>query len=163
MSVNDLDEAFRLIEKNFDESDIYKGTSKNQHCINEISEILKIRLPETYIQFLKKLGFIRIGYLFIPGIFDDEDLKNSGLGWSVINDRDDLNFPHYLVNIHEIGNGDTYCLDTSQMNEKGECPVVVWPIGGYEQTPILEIVAEDFGAFFLDMVRQQIAYKNSTT
>ena len=49
------------------------------------------------------------------------------------------------------------------MNEEGECPIVSWPLGGYEETPVLEVVAEDFGKFFLDMVEQQIEYEKESS
>ena len=161
MSVNDLDEAFCLIEKKFDEGEKYFGTPCNDIQIKKAESDLGIIFPPSYKVFVSKHGYGGVNSLDIDGVADF-NFQNSGYGgvvWNVLDRRKNFSLPHPIIPIYNLGNGDTYCLDTSQMNEEGECPVVVWPIGGYEQTPILEIVAEDFGAFFLDMVRQQIAYK----
>ena len=45
------------------------------------------------------------------------------------------------------------------MNAENECPVVIWPIGGYEMTPVLEIAAPDFGTWFLDEIKEQVKWK----
>lgn len=62
-------------------------------------------------------------------------------------------FSHHLIPIHTLGNGELSCLDTSQMNEEGECPVVAWYFGATLPNGKLEILAEDFGAFLLEKVR----------
>jgi hypothetical protein len=41
----------------------------------------------------------------------------------------DPSFPQYLIPIHALGNGELSCLDISQMNEEGECPIVAWYFG----------------------------------
>lgn len=62
-------------------------------------------------------------------------------------------FPHSLIPIHALGNGELSCLDTSQMNEDGECPVVAWYFGAILPNGKLEVLAEDFGAFLLEKVQ----------
>lgn len=73
-----------------------------------------------------------------------------------LNDRVKFRRPYHLITLSEIGEGSEYALDLSQMNAANECPVVIWPIGGYEMTPVLEVVAPDFGTWFLEMVKEQI-------
>ncbi|MGL5784474.1 MAG: SMI1/KNR4 family protein, partial [Alphaproteobacteria bacterium] len=87
----------------------------------------------------------------------------TGVVWLNLENRVNFNQPAHLIEVDSVGEGTTYCLDTSQMNESGECPVVAWPLGGYEETPVLEIVSEDFGKFFLDRVEEQIALKTEQT
>ena len=65
----------------------------------------------------------------------------------------DPQFPHTLVPIHALGNGELSCLDTSQMNEQGECPVVAWYFGATLPNGKFEVLAEDFGAFLLEKVK----------
>ena len=65
----------------------------------------------------------------------------------------DPSFPLYLIPIHALGNGELSCLDTSQMNEEGECPVVAWYFGATLPNGKLEVLAEDFGAFLLEKVQ----------
>ena len=165
MSIKNLDEAFRLIEENFDEDECLFSGATNEKLILQSEHALGLSFPHTYRKYVQIKGFGGPGSLLISGVRARQlnEVESTGVVWLNIDARKDLAQPHHLIQIEEIGNGDTYCLDTSQMNEEGECPVVVWPIGGYEQTPILEIVAEDFGAFFLNMIKREIDYKNSTT
>ncbi len=165
MSVQDLERAYELIKLNFSRNEINKSGKKSKLIIEKAEEILEVKLPKTYKFFLIEQGFGGPKDLIIYGLVDDsiENLKSSGFVWGIIEDRKSLEYPHHILRIYDIGDGSTYCLDTSQMNQDGECPVVVWPLGGYEETPVLEIVAEDFGKFFLDMVKQQIEYKKENS
>jgi hypothetical protein len=122
---------------------------------------LGVLFPKSYKEFLSQYGFISLGGCEIFGIIDS-DFINSEVPdavWLAMDNRKNFNFPKYLIPIYDVGEGTTYCLDTSQMNEEGECPVVAWPLGGYGQTPVLEIVAKDFGEFFLNKVKEQIELK----
>jgi hypothetical protein len=161
MSIEDLDIAFSLIRKYLSWQECGFSTSKSLALIAKAEENLGINFPNTYKLFIQKVGNGGLGDVFIPGIYEEKEdkLTNSGVVWGVLEDRKTLGFPKHLVKLYEVGEGTTYCLDTSQMNEEGECPVVAWPLGGYEETPVLEVIAEDFGKFFLDMVEKQIAYK----
>lgn len=161
MSINDLEKAFDLINVNFSNEECgFLGAKSNEH-IKHAEEILKINFPNSYKNFIMKVSHGGPGSKFIPGIYEEDPKKinDSGIVWGVLNDRSNSSFPHHLISIYDVGEGTTYCLDTSQMSKEGECPVVAWPIDGYDSTPVLEIVAPDFGKFFLDMVEQEIAYK----
>ena len=167
MSVNDLDEAFRLIEENFHEDELDFSGKQSLSTIESAEKVLGYKFPHSYRVFLEKYGCGGIDGMELYGLIEDEEFSVENIPfvavpnmvWTTLKRNRDFGHPLYLLIIYNIGEGSTYCLDTSQMNDEGECPVVVWPIGGYEQTPILEIIAEDFGAFFLDMVKQEIAYK----
>lgn len=162
MSLKDLEKAFELVEKNFKKEERGFLQGKSTDFIACAEEILNIIFPVSYKRFITEVGHGGPGSAFIPGIYE-EDLKkimDSGIVWGVLNDRANLIYPCHLISLYDVGDGTTYCLDTSQMNADGECPVVAWPIAGYESTPVLEIVAPDFGKFFLDMVEQEISYKN---
>ena len=163
MSLKDLEESFNLINKNFSASETGFSGPKKMILIEEAEEILHLQFPITYKTFLEKVGHGGPGSAFIPGIYVEsiEELESSGIVYGVLNDRKSLNYPHNLVGIYDVGEGTTYCLDTSQFDENGECPVVVWPIGGYEETPILEIINKDFGEFFLEKVKEQVNNKNN--
>ncbi len=99
-----------------------------------------------------------LGGYEIYGIIDDNFIDSScpDAVWLAMTDRNQFGFPHHLLPIYDLGEGTKYCLDTSQMNAEGECPVVVWPIFGYESTPILEIEAENFGQFLLDTIQRKL-------
>lgn len=112
--------------------------------------------------FLEKLGDFGIGSFCVFGLLNNEinDVANSGFVWGVLNDRERFKQPNHLINLEDdLGDGSAYALDLSQMNNDKECPVVIWPIGGYETTPILEVVAPDFGTWFLEKVKERINWK----
>lgn len=165
MSLQDLDKAFELLEK-VDNSlvDFEKGVSSS--TIKDAEVVIRNKLPYTYTYFLKKYGCGGISSSEIYGLIKDEKFSQPipfvtapNVIWTALANHRDFNQPFHILSIYDIGNGDCYALDLSQMNDEGECPVVVWPIGGYEATRELEVVAPDFGKFFLDMVEEQIKRK----
>ena len=170
MSMEDLERAFELIEENFEEDEIEFCEPQKESTIQSAENILACKFPKSYRKFIKEYGCGGAGSLEIYGIIKDEEFKKENIPfvavpnmvWATLKRNRDFDHPLHLLIIYNVGEGSLYCLDTSQMNEDGECPVVVWPIGGYAQTPVLEVVADDFGAFFLDMVKQQIAYKKES-
>lgn len=161
MSLKDLDKCFDLIEKNFSSSETGFLKHKKEVLIKQAEKILDLKFPLSYKTFIRKVGHGGPGAAFMPGIYTDslDELKSGGIVYGVLNDRKTLNYPDYLIGIYDVGEGTTYCLDTSQIGQDGECPVVAWPIGGYEETPILKIVSKDFGEFFLKKVEEQIQNK----
>ncbi|MGL5720593.1 MAG: SMI1/KNR4 family protein [Alphaproteobacteria bacterium] len=169
--MQDLEKAFELIEQHFSEEDIDFCLPKTQKIIDSAEKILNINFSDTYKKFLKKYGAGGIGFFEIYGIVKNEEFYIENLPhitvpdavWTTIKLHEKFEHPLFLLIIYNVGEGTKYCLDTSQMNASGECPVVAWPLGGYEETPVLEIVAEDFGEFFLDRVAKQIALKTEQT
>ena len=161
MSIQNLEEAFLAISQNFDPDECVFSSSKSYDFIEKAEKFLEVKFPNTYREFIHKCGFGGPCSLVISGIRTNQEneLLSTGVVFSNLNKRTKFNHPKHLIAIEDIGDGSMYCLDTSQMNTEGECPVVVWQIGGYETTPELEVVAEDFGKFFLDMVQRQIEYK----
>ena len=161
MSLQDLEKAFDKIFTNFNKQEITFDGPKSDNVIKEAEQVLDIKFPNTYKKFLQEYGFGGIGSFLISGIRENsiDKVISTGVVWKNIKNRKELNQPKHLIVLESVGEGTLYCLDTSQMNDEGECPVVAWPLGGYEETPVLEIVAEDFGKFFLDLVEREIEYK----
>ncbi len=161
MSIKDLEKAIDIIYRHFSQDEVTIGKGCPQSFMDIVEDRLGVNFPISYKKFLTQKGQGGVGSLFISGIraVNAEELFDTGIGWKVKNDRKQFNIPSHIIRIEDIGNGDCYALDLSQMNKEGECPVVVWPIGGYEATPELEIVAPDFGTFFFEMVEEQIRRK----
>jgi antitoxin YobK len=151
-----LDEKDLLTKENF------SGPITN-NTIELAEKRLGIKFSKSYKVFLNKLGCGGIG-CEVYGITRDLDFLNSNIPecaipnvvWTTLEYNKEFNHPLHLPIVYNVGEGTLYCLDTSQMNEEGECPVVAWPLGGYEETPVLEIVAPDFGTFFLDLVKREL-------
>lgn len=166
MSLENLEKAFQLIENNFTEEEKSRCQSFSLETIKRAESFLNIKFPASYREFLKKYGYGDFGGLEIYGLTKEEKfnieskpiIPRPNIVWMTVQYNLDFKHPLYLLIIYELGEGTKYCLDLSQM--KGdECPVVVWPIFGYENNPKLEIIAQDFGDFLLEMVEDEIRYR----
>lgn len=131
------------------------GGNLKSKILEKIQKNYNIILPISYQYYLKNYSYFRLNDFMPLGIINEFMLFDTGLGYSIKNDRE-FGFPHHIILISDIGDGSYYALDLSQMNEEQECPVVIWPVGGYDETPELEIVAPDFGNWFYDQVQEQI-------
>jgi hypothetical protein len=51
--------------------------------------------------------------------------------------------------------GEYYALDTSQRDCDDESPVVIWAAGRSQESDALEVVAPDFGSFFVRAIETE--------
>jgi hypothetical protein len=169
MSMKDLYKAFELVENNFENEEKVFSGPQSHALIKKAEAALHTSFPKTYKIFLEKYGCGGVGSLEIYGLIKDEEFEeekifSSGIPnavWTTLKYQKEYGYPTHLITIASLGNGDEYCIDTQQVDGNGENPIVVYPILKPESGQKLEIVAEDFGKFFLDMVQNQISYKNS--
>ena len=155
MSMQDLEKAFNLIKQNIEKCDFEKEPKKEE-LIKISEEALGLKFPPTYRLFLHKYGCGGLGGLEIYGIID-ENFKESSVPdgiWLTLDERKDDYLPHHFIIISDTGDGYWYCLDSSQPNAEGEYPVVVWGLDMAEEDK--EKVAEDFGEFLLNELKQRL-------
>lgn len=116
------------------------------------------------IQFSKqcKEFYIKYGYLSFYGseIFGIDPTDNSGIleGNSVayaLNDREKYKLPKEWIPIYNFNDGNMAYLDYSSLNEEGE-PLVIMAYYNGNKYELVEILAEDFGTFILQLVREQL-------
>lgn len=151
-----FNEAVKLINQY--SINIYINKCKNIEFIKDAENYLNIKLPDSYKNFLEIYGFLSFGGQEIYGLIDNDFINSEVLDafWLTMDFRKEFDLPHHIILISDIGDGSYYALDLTQMNDEQECPVVIWPVGGYDETPELEIVAPDFGTWFYDQVMEQI-------
>jgi hypothetical protein len=142
MSFRNFKEAMKLLNEFKDKLDVI--SPKTTMDIQCAEEILSIKFPNSYKEFLKLYGCMGLGSEEIYGLWNNSVIQHT-LHQREVNKTP--TFPDGLIPIYELGNGEKSCLDTSQMNEEGECPVVAWYFGATEK------LAEDFGAFLLEKVQ----------
>lgn len=160
MSKQQIDSAFQKIQESNLTFECYGPIPKE--TVVKAQEMMGCKLPESYIYFLERYGNFSFGSFFVIGLRETNPLclKESGLVYGIIEDREKFDLPEYLITINDdLGDGSSYVLDLSQMNKNNECPVVIWPLTGFKHSPHLEVVAKDFGTWFLKMVEQQISLK----
>ncbi|MBP9694687.1 MAG: SMI1/KNR4 family protein [Alphaproteobacteria bacterium] len=171
MTITELNLAIKLINENFTTDDYDFCSPITRETIISVEKILNLELPLSYKGFISALGCGDIKGSEINGIIKNEVFSEDHWGpigslnlvWLTLNDRKEYGLPEHILLIYSLGDGSYYALDVSQMDAEGECPVVYWPLDGYEATPKLEIVAKDFGEFFLNLIQDKIADKKKST
>ncbi len=162
MSISSVHAAAVLVEDFFEKTEIFFCGPASSDLVEKAQLSLRVKFPLSYQEFLLKYGYGGVNSLDVDGITDYvvPGSDCGGIVWSTKEKRKTTGFPHHIIPISDMGDGSSYALDLSQMDAENECPVVIWPLNGYEDTPVLEIVAKDFGEFFLNKVKEQIAMKN---
>jgi len=157
MSYKNFQEALEILSSKNLILDYFYPQPLNR--IIEAEKLLDISFPKSYKEFLRQFGSIGFHGEEIYGLNNSYDYSSyvyCNIVCATLEERkvnQDPSFPLYLIPIHALGNGELSCLDTSQMNEEGECPVVAWYFGATLPNGKLEILAEDFGAFLLEKVQ----------
>ena len=95
---------------------------------------------------------------FIEVAFVDDDFDNSSVPdaiWLTLRSRRTAQLPKSLILVSDTGDGGYYAIDRSQIAPDGESPVVEWwPGVSADAIGQFRVVASDFGAFLLDLVRR---------
>jgi len=156
MSMKELDQAFELIEKHRDQG--HFAGRRPPELIEKAEQVLQIRFPPTYRRFLEEYGAGSIAGAEFYGITRD-NFENSSVPngiWLSLDERRSSGLPMAYILIYSRGDGIYFAIDTSRIDPEGENPVVIWdPFGGSKMSG--EVIATDFGAFLLDILRQALA------
>jgi hypothetical protein len=156
MSIEALEKAFKIIDENIEIAD-FEG-EKDEYLIKLAENMLGITFPESYKKFLKKLGCGDIAGEEFYGIIDDNFEKSSvpnGI-WLTLKQRKSQNLPDNLLIVYGLGDGSYYALDTAKKSQNGDCPVVKWIPGLSKKGEKLDIIAVDFGEFFLKTIKEAL-------
>jgi len=156
MSMQDLERALQLVRAT-SESDFVGPRSES--LIGRAEGVLGLNFPPTYRRFLLDLGCGDIGGREFYGLVDG-DFENSCVPdgiWVTLNERKFPNTPHEMIVVGSSGHCSSYVLDTARRTPDGECPVVEWWPGSGVDPADCQVIAEDFGAFFLMLVQEALA------
>tara|TARA_B000000532_G_C18752986_1_gene356229 strand:+ start:164 stop:718 length:555 start_codon:yes stop_codon:yes gene_type:complete len=155
-----LNKAFELLEK----------YPQGLDCVGDIPEelilkaenVLNLKFPPTYRQFLKKYGYCGFFGAEIYGIAKDAISHGGqfepshgpdGIG-ETLGEREQFQLPEKYIIVGAPGYGPLDAIDTSKPDEHGECPVVM--IDGPYKNPDtgekkewyeMEQMAPDFGTY----------------
>jgi antitoxin YobK len=125
--------------------------------IQDAENALGLRFPTSYRRFLNEFGFVRLGGTEIYGV-TRSDFQNARIPngiWLTLDERKS-GLPGNFILIYDADDGVYYALDTSKHSDDGENPVVALNI----EFEIIEIIASDFGKFFLDIITWQLEREN---
>lgn len=150
MSMTDYEQAKSLVAANRGRGRFAGARAEELVLLAEST--LQVRFPPTYRRFLLEMGAGNLGFAEFYGVID-EDFENSSVPdgvWFTQTERRNARLPDELMVIGDTGTGDLYCLELRA--DESEGPVVVVDPGANPSAR--EVVAPDFGAFFLTRVRQ---------
>ena len=137
-----------MLNKNLVDLDFYHCS---EEVISQVKSLLNIQLPNSYIKFLKDIGYLSFGCISILGIRSNDLPKSAIIDWT-LDERNNWGMPKDLVIIEDEGlDGESYCL---QINEEDpdKSPIVAYV---HPDVPI-EVLAPDFGTYLLQRVQWAI-------
>lgn len=155
MSYLDFEKAMFLAPK----CKFYTTTGgKSNDEINKAEEILNVTFSRQCKEFYNKYGYLSFYGNEIFGIDpdDDSDILEGNTVAYALNDRKEYNLPIKWLPIYNYEDGNMAYLDYSSLNEEKE-PIVIMASYNGEEYEIADTVAEDFGAFVLKLVEEQLA------
>ncbi len=156
MTMADYEAALALVREHRDDADF--AGPRDERLVVAAEAALGLIFPPTYRRFLRELGAGGIGSEEVYGVTDGNFTQSSvpnGV-WLTLRRRVRSKLPDSMVIVGGDGMGGDFVLDTARAGANGECPVTVWEPGLGEDDE-LEIIAPDFGAFFLMIVQEGIA------
>jgi antitoxin YobK len=154
MSIASLNQGFKLIENN--SKGFFKGETEEE-LILKAELFLELKFPKSYRLFLTTKGCGSFMHKEFYGIIDD-DFENGSVPdaiWLTWDERKHFMLDKNLLLIAQSQEG-YYALDISSMHDN-ECRVVDW-ISDLEFNK-LEVVAPDFGTFFLSEIMEVLNAK----
>lgn len=147
MSMTDYEQAMALIQTKGGGDFIGQ---RPEEWVAEAERKLGITFPPTYRRFLRELGCGGFRSEEFYGIVDADLLLGpvpNGI-WLTLDERQCTQLgPSYFI-VQSGGDGNWYAIDTAQRNSEGESPVLLLDVNCHPY----EVVAEDFGRFFLDRI-----------
>jgi len=119
---NKIEQYLQEEEKQFEKC-FLGGVSLEK--IKLVEKRLEIVFPKSYIFFLEKYGSGGVEGIVFWGIEGEEvDIEKATIVL-ITEEYRKKGLPHNLVVFEETGEY-VVCLDTSRIDEEGECPVVTW-------------------------------------
>jgi hypothetical protein len=148
MTISKYQQARKLIEEAGGGG--FEGP-KSELLVAKAEAALGVKFPPSYRAFLLEMGCGDINGLEILGLIDGNFQSSSvpnGI-WLTLNERRVAGFNQAYVIIGEGGDGTYLGIDTMQVDEMGECPIIRLSTDGKR----IKQVADSFGQYLLDSIR----------
>lgn len=158
MSYKNFKKALKLAKK-CDGYDV--GNGKSDAIISKASELLGIKFSKQNYVYFSKLGYLEFFGVEVFGIMKDDfsGAPETNCVETALADRQEHNLPNEWLPIYFFDDGYYGYLDYSQLNKDGE-PQVIMAIYNGKEYIVAEKVAEDFGDFLLNLVKESLEDNN---
>ena len=128
----------------------------SDECIRRSEEMLGLKFSKQCRHFYEKCGYLSFFGAEVFGIDPDDldTLEGNSVAYA-LNDREEYGMPKNWLPIYNYDDGEFAYLDFGNLNEEDEPPVISCLYDGtdYEEP---EVIAEDLGAFLLDLVEEAL-------
>lgn len=135
--------AFKALEY-FDAEAIDLKGPASPADIEAAESALGVGLPWSYCEFLKRHNGGRLPGEFVYGVPPNERHLDT-VELTLFERGNTDGFPPGLVVLRPDGRGNYFCLDTQQLGEDAECPVVFWQ---WRESFVSAPIATSFERFF---------------
>ena len=126
-------------------------------AISNSEALLKVKFSKQCREFYKNYGYLSFSGNEIFGIDPNDDsveLEGNSVAYA-LNDRIEYGLPVEWIPIYNFDDGYMAYLDYSSLNNDGEPRVIAAGFNGTEYQ-VEETIAEDFGEFVLQLVKEQL-------
>lgn len=153
MSFQNLEKALELAPK----CKFYTtaGGVSNE-CICRSEEMLGLKFSKQCRHFYERCGYLSFFGSEVFGIDPDDvdTLEGNSVAYA-LNDREEYGLPKNWLPIYNFDDGELAYLDFGNLNKENEPQVISCCYDGadYEEP---EVIAEDLGAFLLDLVEEAL-------
>jgi hypothetical protein len=129
---------------------------RSETLVQAAEKTLGLKFPPSYRRFVLEFGAGNFGAFEVYGVIHSNFESSSvpDAVWCTLDERKSGDLPPDLVVIHHDGFGGYHCIDCKKSPEEG--PIVTYYPGYQRSRQSREIIANDFGAFFLEFVGQQL-------
>ncbi|MFJ8258568.1 SMI1/KNR4 family protein [Peribacillus asahii] len=156
MSWSNYEKAIELLEQNQEECD-FEGL-RSENLIEKAETVLGIKFSKIYRHFLINYGAGNFGSQEVFGVIHD-DFINSGVPdaiWYTMIERRDSRLSDNFLIIYDTGIDEVYCLDFNKLNGENEPAVVSINLGIDFSEQSIELIADDFGDFLLELIQEEL-------
>ena len=129
---------------------------RSETLVQAAEKALGLKFPPSYRRFVLEFGAGNFAAFEVYGVIHSNFESSSvpDAVWCTLDERKLGDLPPDWVVVHHDGFGRYYCIDCKKSPEEG--PIVVY-YPGYQPSHLSrEIIANDFGAFFLEFVCEQL-------
>jgi len=130
---------------------------KKDEEIREAEKLLDIKFSKQCSYFYKNIGYLSFFGNEIYGIdpvSESGDLEGNSVAYA-LNDRKQFNLPKEWIPIYNYEDGRMAYLDYSHLNPEKEPRIIIAMYVG-QKYELIEVIAEDFGDFLLQLVEVQL-------
>ena len=155
MSYQSFEMALKLAKKC---NGYFTHGAKTDKEIDFAEKGLNIKFSRQNREYYRKVGYLSFEGCEIFGVYPESDmtvLEGDSYAYA-LHDRKSSRLPHDWLPIYNFDDGYMGYLDYSKLNEANE-PSVIMAFHDGAKYCIAERVAEDFGDFILNLVKEQLA------